>query len=161
MLVAAGALALLFAAGIAALERRVATKARRSDDRAVMPLAPKVVMAATRGVFAGPVTLTVLIPAHNEEMCLAATLESLLSQSHRPERVIVVADNCTDATAQIARDLGVEVIETVGNTHKKAGALNQALADLLPSLGDNDVVMVMDADTTLDAGFLEAAGPPD
>ncbi len=31
------------------------------------------------------------------------------------------------------------------------------LADLLPGQGDNDLVMVMDADTTLDAGFLEAA----
>ena len=45
----------------------------------------------------------------------------------------------------------------MGNTQKKAGALNQALAELLPTQGDNDLVMVMDADTTLDAGFLEAA----
>jgi cellulose synthase/poly-beta-1,6-N-acetylglucosamine synthase-like glycosyltransferase len=51
----------------------------------------------------------------------------------------------------------VEVIESVGNTHKKAGALNQVLAGLLPGLGDNDVVMIMDADTVLDDGFLAAA----
>ena len=67
-----------------------------------------------------------------------------------------MADNCSDATPDIARQLGAEVFETVGNTHKKAGALNQALADLLPELGDNDLVMVMDADTTLDDGFLRA-----
>jgi cellulose synthase/poly-beta-1,6-N-acetylglucosamine synthase-like glycosyltransferase len=51
----------------------------------------------------------------------------------------------------------VEVLESVANTKKKAGALNQALRRLLPHQGDNDLVMVMDADTVLDAGFLEAA----
>jgi poly-beta-1,6-N-acetyl-D-glucosamine synthase len=157
VLTAAAGLALLFAAGVAALERRVSNRARRSDDRVGTPLAPKVVMAATRGAYAGPVTVTVLIPAHNEEACIRATLESLVSQSHRPERVIVVADNCTDGTAMIARTAGVEVFETEGNTKKKAGALNQALDVLLPTLGENDLVMVMDADTTLDAGFLETA----
>ena len=43
------------------------------------------------------------------------------------------------------------------NTQKKAGALNQVLKRLLPGLGDNDVVMIMDADTRLDDGFLAAA----
>ncbi|HJR50694.1 MAG TPA: glycosyltransferase family 2 protein [Gemmatimonadales bacterium] len=157
VLMAAAGMALLFAASIALLERRISTRARRSDNPLATPLAPKVVMAATRGVFAGPVTVTVLIPAHNEELCIGATLRSLLSQSHPPERIIVVADNCTDGTAQIARDAGVEVFETVGNSQKKAGALNQALALLLPRQGHNDLVMVMDADTTLDDGFLETA----
>ena len=57
----------------------------------------------------------------------------------------------------VARKAGVEVFESVNNDKKKAGALNQALKLLLPGQGDNDVVMVMDADTTLDAGFLETA----
>ena len=113
-------------------------------------------MEATRGVYAGPVAITVLIPAYNEEASLSATLLSLLSQSHRPERVIVVADNCTDGTAAVARSHGVEVFESVGNTKKKAGALNQVLARILPDQGDNDIVMIVDADTTLDAGFLAA-----
>lgn len=121
-----------------------------------MPLAPKIVMAETFGVYAGPVTITVLVPAHNEEALIQATLDSLVAQSHRPERIIVVADNCTDSTIEIARAAGVEVVESVGNTDKKAGALNQVLATLLPEQGDNDAVMIMDADTTLDDGFLEA-----
>ena len=79
-----------------------------------------------------------------------------MAQSHRPERIIVVADNCTDATVSVARAAGVEVVESVGNTDKKAGALNQVLEWLLPEQGDNDVVMIMDADTTLDDGFLDA-----
>ncbi|TFD53982.1 glycosyltransferase family 2 protein [Cryobacterium frigoriphilum] len=153
---AAVALAVLFAAGVALLERRVTNKSRRSSNARTAPLAPKIVMAATRGTYAGPVRITVLIPAYNEEASLSATLSSLLSQSHRPERVIVVADNCTDSTATIARRHGVEVYETIGNRDKKAGALNQVLETILPAQGDNDIIMVLDADTTLDAGFLQA-----
>ena len=108
-------------------------------------------------MYAGPVTITVLIPAHNEEGCISETLASLKSQSHPPARIIVVADNCTDATVRLAHEAGVDVHETVDNDKKKAGALNQAIARILPGMGDNDCVMVMDADTTLDPGFLEAA----
>jgi poly-beta-1,6-N-acetyl-D-glucosamine synthase len=157
ILVSAVALAFLLAAGVALLERRTLRKSRRSLNRRTTPLAPRIVMASNRGVFAGPVTVTVLIPAHNEEALLPTTLSTLLAQSHRPERVIVVADNCTDSTVAIARAHGVEVFESVGNSQKKAGALNQVLEQLLPQQGDNDIVMVVDADTSLDAGFLDAA----
>lgn len=157
IILAAIALALLLAAGVALLERRIANKSRRSADATIAPLAPKIVMAETRGVYAGPVTVTVLIPAHNEELSLPATIASLQSQSRPPDRVIVVADNCTDSTVPLALQAGVDVVESVDNTKKKAGALNQALKKLLPQQGDNDVVMVMDADTRLDDGFLEAA----
>jgi cellulose synthase/poly-beta-1,6-N-acetylglucosamine synthase-like glycosyltransferase len=151
------AVGLLLAAGLALLERRALNRSRRSTDGELYPLAANLVMDQTRGVFAGPVTLTVLIPAYNEEHLLSGTLTSLLAQSHRPDRVIVVADNCTDSTVAIARQRGVEVIQSQGNTKKKAGALNQALKEILPRQGDNDLVMVMDADTTLDDGFLAAA----
>lgn len=157
VILTAFALAILLAAGVALLERRITNRSRRSDNSRTAPLAPKIVMAATHGVYAGPVTVTVLIPAYNEEVSLSSTIDSLLSQSHRPERIIVVADNCTDATVAIALEAGVEVIESVDNALKKAGALNQALKLLLPGQGDNEIVMVMDADTTLDAGFLENA----
>lgn len=156
-LMAAAGVALLLAAAVATVERRLLNDARRSEDPDRMPLAPKLVMAETRGVYAGPVTITVLIPAHNEEACITETLASLLSQSLPPARVVVVADNCTDATVRLAREAGVDVFETVDNKDKKAGGLNQALAMILPGQGDNDCVMVMDADTQLDAGFLAAA----
>ncbi|MCR1783286.1 glycosyltransferase family 2 protein [Nocardioides carbamazepini] len=155
-LAAAAGLALLFAAGVAALERRIASRARRSEDGARLPLSPRQVMAETRGVFHGPVTLTVLVPAHNEAQGIAATLASLTGQSRAPDRVVVVADNCTDDTAEIARRAGAEVIESLDNPHKKAGALNQALERILPAQGENDLVMVMDADTVLDDGFLDS-----
>jgi cellulose synthase/poly-beta-1,6-N-acetylglucosamine synthase-like glycosyltransferase len=157
VMLAAVALAVLLAAGVALVEQRIATRSRRSANVRTDPLAPKNVMAANRGVYAGPVTVTVLIPAHDEEASLPGTIASLQAQSHRPERVVVVADNCTDGTVAVALAAGVEVIESVANTHKKAGALNQALRRILPGQGDNDVVMIMDADTRLDDGFLEAA----
>ncbi len=98
-----------------------------------------------------------LIPAHNEGANIQNAIGGLLRQDHRPDRVIVVADNCTDDTARIAREAGAEVVETVGNTAKKAGALNQALAAVLPQLDDNAVVLVQDADSALDQGFVSAA----
>ena len=155
LVVAAIGLGLAFAAGVALVERIVTDRSRRSTDAEKL-LAPKRVMAETRGVFGGPVTVTVLIPAHNEAASIGATLDSLSAQDPAPNRVIVVADNCSDATEAIARDHGAEVFVTDGNTHKKAGALNQALSGLLDGLGNNDVVMCMDADTVLDSGFLAA-----
>ncbi len=146
-------LGLILAAAVALVERIVLDRSRRSTQVEKL-LAPKHVMTETRGVFGGPVTVTVLIPAHNEAVSIGATLDSLGAQDPPPNRVIVVADNCTDATEDIARAHGAEVFVTVGNTQKKAGALNQALRGLLDGLGDNDVVMCMDADTVLDDGFL-------
>ncbi len=158
LVVALGAvgLGLLLAAGVAVVERLVLDRSRRSTDTQSKLLAPKLVMAETRGVFGGPVTVTVLVPAHNEAASIGATLDSLRAQNPEPNRVIVIADNCNDATEAIALWHGAEVFVTVDNTQRKAGALNQALRSLLDGLGDNDVVMCMDADTVLDDGFLAA-----
>src|SRR4051812_43376875 len=139
------------------MERSITNRSRRSRDGSTTPLAPRIIMEGSRGIFAGPVTVTVLIPAHNEEGSLPATLTSLLSQSYKPQRIVVVADNCTDSTVAVASHAKVEVFESTGNSKKKAGALNQALNELLPNQRDNDLIMVMDADTILDDGFLEAA----
>jgi len=157
-IISAVGLAIFCAWAVSSLERRVSTSARRSETGSRTPLVPKIVMADSRGVFDGPVTITVLIPAHNEENCLGATIASLQMQRRQPDRVIVVADNCTDQTVAIARAAGVEVFETVGNRDKKAGALNQALAGVLPQQGPNDLIMVMDADTVLGDQYLDSAG---
>lgn len=102
-----------------------------------------------------------LIPAHNEEDCLPDALYSLVKQTRRPDRVIVIADNCTDHTVEVAQPycvgFCVEVFETMGNQHKKAGALNQVLSEVLPRLEDEDMVLVMDADSFLDERFIESA----
>jgi cellulose synthase/poly-beta-1,6-N-acetylglucosamine synthase-like glycosyltransferase len=104
--------------------------------------------------------LTVFVPAHNEQAVLGRTLLSLDQQNRPAQRVVVVADNCTDETVPVAREHGAEVIETVGNTQQKAGALNQVLAAHLASVDADDagdVVMVMDADSTITPEFLETA----
>lgn len=103
------------------------------------------------------VRVTVLVPAHNEELSLPVALNALADQTRQPDRVIVVADNCTDRTVEIASEMGYEAMESVDNSQRKAGALNQALARLLPRAGARDVFMIMDADTSLDPRFLETA----
>lgn len=103
------------------------------------------------------VRVTVLVPAHNEAFSLPTTLAALGAQVRPPDRVIVVADNCTDQTAQIAREMGHEAFETVANEHRKGGALNQVLTMLLPVTDPRDVILVMDADTSLSPHFIEIA----
>ena len=62
------------------------------------------------------------MPAHNEAESIAATVCALRAQTRIPDEIIVICDNCTDATAEIASDHGATVWTTSGNTHKKAGA---------------------------------------
>ncbi|HEX2145536.1 MAG TPA: glycosyltransferase [Glycomyces sp.] len=159
LVVGALLMAAMAGAGIAVYEGRVATAARRTPPWSTeLPLSPRRIMADTRGRFDGEVTVTVLIPAHNEEERLPATLASLARQTVAPDRIVVVADNCTDATPDIARSADVDVFFSVDNREKKAGALNQALASMLPTLGPNDLVMVMDADTYFASDkFIETA----
>lgn len=99
--------------------------------------------------------VTAVIPAHNEEVGIAQTIASLRRQTRPPQRILVAADNCTDGTVEIARALGVDVLETRGNTAKKAGALNQGLALVLAALEPDDVVLSMDADSQLSPDFIE------
>ena len=101
--------------------------------------------------------LTVLVPAHNEALTLGATLDSLWGQSRPPDKVVVVADNCTDDTVEVARRHGAEVFATVNNREKKAGGLNQALSEMFPHIDRRDVAMVMDADSVIVPEFLETA----
>lgn len=155
--IAALAVASVVVIAFVGLEIRDINISRRSHDKVFTKLSPWVLMDRTRGVFHGEVTITVIVPAHNEEDKIGDTLDSLRTQSRQPDRVIVLADNCTDKTIDIARARGVEVIESVNNINKKAGALNQVLAKLLPQKGHNDTIMVMDADTRLKQGFLASA----
>ncbi|MEU3296901.1 glycosyltransferase family 2 protein [Streptomyces longwoodensis] len=106
---------------------------------------------------AGPGRIVVLVPAHNEEALIAETLQSLAAQTRPADEVIVVADRCTDRTVQISAAHGAKVVESVGNTQAKAGALNQVLDELLPQLSDDDAVMVMDSDTSLTSEFIARA----
>lgn len=61
-------------------------------------------------MFMNPIRVSVVLPAYNEEKILARCLASLESQTITPYEIIVVDNNSTDATAQIAKDHGVIVI---------------------------------------------------
>lgn len=100
-----------------------------------------------------------IVPAYNEAGTIAATVRALQRQwSPTLDDIVVVPNNCTDATADVARDTGATVLEFPGvNPHKKAGALNWAITTLLPGLRDDDQVLVTDADSILDCDFTQHA----
>ncbi len=84
--------------------------------------------------------VVVVVPAHDEAAALPTTLASVRAQTRPVDRVVVVSDRSTDATVETARRLGADVVETVGNTGRKAGALNQALRGV-----EAENVLVLDA----------------
>ena len=102
-------------------------------------------------------SITAIIPAHNESAALPATIASLREQSIPPHRIIVVSDNSTDDTYETALREGVEAIVTCGNVHRKAGALNFVLNQL--RLDPDELVLIMDADTQLSEHFIVTALP--
>lgn len=89
-------------------------------------------------------SLTVIVPAYNEEASIADTIRSLRVQTLAPEEIIIVDDCSTDRTADVARSLGVTVIQPPRNTGSKAGAQNYALQFV-----KTEYTMALDADTTL------------
>jgi cellulose synthase/poly-beta-1,6-N-acetylglucosamine synthase-like glycosyltransferase len=95
--------------------------------------------------------IAVLIPAHDEEGSVSAAIRSV----DPGVPVFVVADNCTDRTAAIARAAGASVLErTDGSNTGKGYALAFALPTVLETTPD--VVMILDADATLAAGSIAA-----
>lgn len=97
----------------------------------------------------------VLVPAHNEETVLHSTLQSILSQLVPGDRLLVVADNCSDATARIAREMGGEVLERNDPMRRGKGYALQAGLDRFREQPP-EVVIVIDADCRLLAGCVEA-----
>lgn len=98
-----------------------------------------------------------LVPARNEGTALAETVEALRRQTVPPTRIVAVVNNYTPDTLACALSLGVEVLDFPSIEGKKAGALNAALRILLPQLSSDALVLVQDADSVLDRGFIEGA----
>jgi cellulose synthase/poly-beta-1,6-N-acetylglucosamine synthase-like glycosyltransferase len=99
--------------------------------------------------------LVCVVPAHDEERGIAATVQSLLDADYPPElrRVLVVADNCSDRTAALARRAGAEVLERRDDLrHGKGFALEAAFGRVLAEpvvAGGAQGVIVVDADTVV------------
>jgi cellulose synthase/poly-beta-1,6-N-acetylglucosamine synthase-like glycosyltransferase len=100
-----------------------------------------------------------VIPAHDEEANIAATIESCRGVSYDPAlyRVVVIADNCTDATADLARGAGAEVIERTDPLRRSKGHALEYFFEQRPALASaTDAVVLIDADTIVDPGILTA-----
>jgi cellulose synthase/poly-beta-1,6-N-acetylglucosamine synthase-like glycosyltransferase len=101
----------------------------------------------------------ILIPAHDEERVIDATLGTIARVDYPPERVSVhlVADNCSDRTAEIARARGVCVHERVAADNPgKGAALNWLTQQVLAEEAGLDAVVIVDADTAVSTNFLRA-----
>ena len=99
-----------------------------------------------------------IIPAHNEEAVIKNLVESLNSQDYPKELydVYVIADNCTDATAEIAKKAGAKVYKRFDAEHKTKGfALNWFLQQKIKEDADYDAFCVFDADNIVDKNFLK------
>jgi cellulose synthase/poly-beta-1,6-N-acetylglucosamine synthase-like glycosyltransferase len=92
--------------------------------------------------------IAILIPAHNESLLIHETVTQALGQSYPADSfvVFVIADNCTDDTAVLARQAGARVLERHDNPGKGQG-LHDALAILLQE--DWAAFLILDADSHL------------
>jgi cellulose synthase/poly-beta-1,6-N-acetylglucosamine synthase-like glycosyltransferase len=105
--------------------------------------------------FVPHVRFVVLVPAHNEEKVLGATLAALFADRRPDDQVLVVADRCSDATAEIARRAGALVLqrqpwEEAGRAAARQDGVRYALE--FPW----DAMVMIDADSIIEPGFFAA-----
>jgi cellulose synthase/poly-beta-1,6-N-acetylglucosamine synthase-like glycosyltransferase len=100
-----------------------------------------------------PRRIAVLVPAHDESLLIADTVADVLRQRYPQDRysLLVIADNCSDDTAEKAIACGARVLERSGNPGK-GQSLNEGLRLLLDE--DWDAFLMMDADSHLHADTL-------
>jgi len=99
---------------------------------------------------------TIIVPAHNEESVIDATLQSLAEISYPSElySVIVVADNCDDKTVKIVSEAGVECLERRDKKNPGKGqALEWAFKRILKEK-TSDAFIIVDADTLVETNIL-------
>lgn len=108
-----------------------------------------------------PLQATIVIPAHNEEDVIAATLQSLANVEPKLP-IVVIADNCSDRTAELALDAGAAVLERQNKDERGKGfALAYAFDVLINGAGNEselvgsgaDAYIVVDADTQVQPDF--------
>lgn len=99
-------------------------------------------------------SIAILIPAHNESVNILPTLENVAKQLRAGDRLLVVADNCTDDTAMQARSAGAEVIERHDSQYKGKGyALDYGVHYL--EYAPPEVLIIIDADCIVHGDTLE------
>src|SRR5260221_8023076 len=99
-------------------------------------------------------SLAVLVPAHDEGASILPTLTDILAQIGPRDRLLVVADNCSDDTANVTRLGGSEVIERRDEINRGKGhALDYGLRHL--SATPPELVIMVDADCRLESGAID------
>ena len=118
--------------------------------------------ASGRGVASGsparPLFFDVIVPAHDEAGGIQQTISNL-QQLDWPAgrfRVIVIADNCTDETARVAREAAAIVIERHDPLHRGKGYALAHAFGWSRSEGKADAVVVVDADSRASANLLQS-----
>ena len=99
-----------------------------------------------------------IIPAHNEEAVVGNLIDSLKKQNYDKDLydIYVIADNCTDNTAKIAREAGAIVYERFDETKKTKGyALDWFLKQKIAENAPYDAFFVFDADNIVDPNFIK------
>ena len=100
-------------------------------------------------------SVAVLIPAHNEQINIAETVAGICSQLVGLDRILVIADNCSDQTADFARIAGAIVFERNEPERRGKGfALDCGVAQLVEN--PPDVVVIIDADCSIGSGAIAA-----
>jgi cellulose synthase/poly-beta-1,6-N-acetylglucosamine synthase-like glycosyltransferase len=104
-------------------------------------------------------TLTVVVPAHNEEQLIGRCLKSITVSAETARRavsILVVADNCSDATATVAAAAGAEVLVRHDPEHRGKGyALAFGFEHILKT--GSDVALIVDADCVVSDNFIREA----
>jgi 1,2-diacylglycerol 3-beta-glucosyltransferase len=100
----------------------------------------------------------IIIPAHNEEAGIAAAVRSVLAIDWPADlfRAVVVADNCTDATAEVAARAGAQVLVRQDTTLQGKGHALAYAFRASRARGWADAVTIIDADSQVSANLLEA-----
>jgi len=102
----------------------------------------------------GRPSLAVLVPAHNESVGIFPTLADISATIGPRDRLLVVADNCSDDTADVARSAGADVIERQDDQNRGKGhALDFGIRHLAKSAPE--IVIIIDADCRLQAGAID------
>ena len=99
-----------------------------------------------------------IIPAHNEEKVVVNLIESLKKLDYPKDLydIYVIADNCTDKTAEVAKKAGAIVYERFDEAHKTKGhALQWFLAQKIEENAPYDAFCIFDADNIVDENFLK------
>lgn len=99
-----------------------------------------------------------IIPAHNEEIVVGNLIASLQKQNYPKDLydIYVIADNCTDNTAEVARKAGAIVYERFDEKHKTKGyALDWFLKQKIEENAPYDAFCIFDADNIVDVDFLK------